>query len=431
MEIKRAWNVLVFPGGTENGLEIYRSLSNIKEVNLFSVSSRVKNHAEYVYENHYFISDIKDERLCLKELNDILQKCNIDYVFPANSLVIDFLVANRDKLVSPLLLQESSIVRKLRSKKETYNLFFGLIPIPKLFLSINEIDCYPIFIKPDSLYGSQGAEKIFSKEELVAKDIDFESYVVSEYLPGEEYTVECFSTKRKGILYSQARTRERIRMGTSMHSERASDEIQKIVSAYAETIFNKLYIDGLWFFQVKFDNENNLVLLEIETRVAGTMAYSRVHGVNLPLMYLYYLSGYSVDVFKSQYTVVLDRALENKYKTDISYNYVYVDLDDTIIIRDKLNVELIKFLYYCVNNNKKIILISKSKQEDKIRYLKRYRIENLFDEIIWLNEEDNKAEYIKHNESIFIDDSFSQRMNVQNKLGINTFDPTSIELLIK
>ena len=52
---KVKWGILVFPGGTENGLEIYKSLVNYKEVRLFSVSSGVKNYAEYVYKYHYTI----------------------------------------------------------------------------------------------------------------------------------------------------------------------------------------------------------------------------------------------------------------------------------------------------------------------------------------------------------------------------------------
>jgi len=60
MESKTRWNVLVFPGGTENGLEINKSLRGAKEVTLYSVSNKIKNHAKFLYKNHFEISSIYD-----------------------------------------------------------------------------------------------------------------------------------------------------------------------------------------------------------------------------------------------------------------------------------------------------------------------------------------------------------------------------------
>ena len=79
MKNRKPWNVLVFPGGTENGLEINKSLRYAKEVILFSASSGVKNHAELMYENHFVISEVKNET-CLIELNEIIRANSIDFV---------------------------------------------------------------------------------------------------------------------------------------------------------------------------------------------------------------------------------------------------------------------------------------------------------------------------------------------------------------
>src|SRR2546428_12291203 len=42
-------NVLVFPGGTEVGLEIFRALRHCKEVRLHAAASGVKHHASFCY----------------------------------------------------------------------------------------------------------------------------------------------------------------------------------------------------------------------------------------------------------------------------------------------------------------------------------------------------------------------------------------------
>jgi len=424
---KRNWNILVFPGGTENGIEIYNSLKYTKEVTLFSVSSKVKNHAEYIFTNHYFISDIRNDK-CLDELNELIEKNYIDFIFPANSLVIDFLSHNRAKLSCEVIMQKNKILELVRSKRATYELFSKIIKTPHVYNNIDEIIEFPVFIKPDNMYGSQGAVKIDTLNQL--KDLKTSNnLVITEYIPGDEFTIECFSSEIE-VLYVSARTRERIRMGTSMHSEAAKIEIQKQAETIAKTIVDTIKIDGLWFFQLKIDKNNNLVLLEIEPRVAGTMAFSRCKGVNLPLAYLYYINGLSFEINnKIMYSLIIDRSLNNKYKTSISFDTVYIDLDNTIIFKNKINLDIIRFLYQCVNKNIKIILLSKSLSENKNKYLTDYRIINLFDEVCWIKEEENKSDYIIEKNSIFIDDSYSQRMLVQERLKIPTFDPSCVEVL--
>ena len=429
MKNRKPWNVLVFPGGTENGLEINKSLRYAKEVILFSASSGVKNHAELMYENHFVIPEVKNET-CLIELNEIIRANSIDFVFPANSLVIDFLIKNRSCLGCRVVLPENNSVIISRSKTATYKLFENKINIPRTYKNINEIEKYPVFIKPDALYGSQGVMKINSVEQFENINIDLKNYIISDYLSGEEFTIECFASKKNGLMYSMARTRERIRMGTSMRSEKANKEIQKETEIVAKIIQATLKFDGLWFFQMKFDENNILKLLEIETRVAGTMAFSRCLGANLPLANLYLIEGINVKINPQKFDIIIDRSLANRYITNIEYDTVYVDLDHTIILDEKLNLDLIKFIYQCINREIRIILISKSITKNKIKYLKKFKIYQLFDEIIWLNENDSKADYIINKNSIFIDDSFSQRLEVEDKLGISTFEPNMIEVLL-
>lgn len=127
----------------------------------------------------------------------------------------------------------------------------------------------------------------------------------------------------------------------------------------------------------------------------------------------------------------MDRALGNIFKLDIHYDVVYIDYDDTIINpNNKLNTNVIKFLYQCVNLQKKIILLTKH-DGDLESDLKKYRIENLFDEIIHIEKKDKKTNYIKYKNSIFIDDSYGERREVKNTFGIDVFDVNNIECLLE
>ena len=126
----------------------------------------------------------------------------------------------------------------------------------------------------------------------------------------------------------------------------------------------------------------------------------------------------------------MDRCLHSRYILDYAYDTVYVDLDDTLIIHDKINLDLVRFLYQCVNKSIRLILISKNLEADKEAYLKNWRLSELFDEKIWLKEEEEKYPYMKGEKSIYIDDSFSQRARAAEQLKIPTFDASMVEALI-
>jgi carbamoyl-phosphate synthase large subunit len=284
-------------------------------------------------------------------------------------------------------------------------------------------------MKPDNMYGSQGTRLVKTASEFLSFPPS-PNDVICEYLPGPEYSIDCFSDRHGKLLFVGPRSRERVRMGTSMHSEIPCGEIKQELSTIALKINNAISMRGAWFFQVKADITGKFKLLEIESRIAGTMALNRVLGVNFPLLSVY--DHFEIDVRVSfvETPVIIDRSLTNRYLHNIDYDTVYIDLDDTIIIKNKINLQVIHFIFQCINSKKSIVLLTKSTTENLYEFLNSWKIYKLFDEIILLDENDLKSNYIKDKNSIFIDDSYSQRMEVSRKHGILTFDPSMVEVLI-
>jgi hypothetical protein len=249
-----------------------------------------------------------------------------------------------------------------------------------------------------------------------------------EYLPGDEYTIDCFTNNAGKLIYISPRYRGRIVNGTSMSSGAATGiDFIKIASIINE----KLNQRGGWFFQLKKNSKGELVLLEIASRIAGTSAYTRSKGVNLPLLTLYLYSGNEIErVYENKYDIIIDRALSNSYATNLRYDMVYLDYDDTLIFEGKINIQLIAFLYQCINNKIPVVLLTKhigNLRED----LQKNRLYNLFDEVISIKPEENKYEYIKSKNAILIDDSFGERKAVHERLDIPVFDTHMIEFLIR
>ena len=106
-----------------------------------------------------------------------------------------------------------------------------------------------------------------------------------------------------------------------------------------------------------------------------------------------------------------------------------MDLDDTLVVDGKVNVGLVGFLYQCVNRDERLVLLTKH-NGDVNETLRKHRLAGLFDQVVHIGPRERKADHIREREAILIDDSFSERANVQRQLCISTFDCSMVEMLI-
>lgn len=419
--------VAVFPAGTEIGLEINRALGYSIHIELYGLTS-IRDHSRFVYKNYIEGLPFYNEDNFISELNKIIEVNEIDFIFPANDDVQLFLTKNKELIKAEILTSDLETVKICRSKLETYNYFDKENFVPRFFENTESISEYPIFAKPDVGQGAKGAKIINNLEELneiLNKD---EKYVICEYLPGEEYTIDCFTDFNGNLRVCKMRNRKRIRTGISVNSEilEMDDEVLNI----ATIINNKLKFNGAWFFQLKRDANNKYKLLEIATRISGTMGLSRNLGINYPLLTIYNSMNMEVKIIENKYNIEVDRAFISRFKLDFDYETVYVDLDDTLIIDGNVNKFLMLFIYQSLNDNKKIKLVSKHIHNISDT-LKSKKIDiNIFDEIIHLKNIDKKSAYLFDKKAIFIDDSFAERYDVVSNLNIPVFDNSEIESLI-
>ena len=420
--------ILIFPAGTEIAFEIFNALKYSKFVELFGGTS-ANDHSEFVYKNLIRNFPYVDSPDFIEYLNNVIEKYDIDAVYPAHDSASVVLSENAGKIKAKVIISEAKTTTLCRSKKDTYKYFAGESFIPEFYESANDVPQFPVFVKPSVGQGSNGAEKIDTMEELKIHLNNDPSLVICEYLPGMEYTVDCFTDRHGTLRVVKLRNRERIRCGISVRSKLLDTD--KDVLSIANKINNKLKFRGAWFFQLKKDINGEYKLMEISPRIPGTMGLSRNCGINFPMLTLFDFWGYDVSVIDNNYPLILDRAYYNAYKIDIKYEHVYVDYDDTLIINGAVNKKIIAFLYQAVEKGKKIHILSKHKG-NFFDDLKKYKIcKNLFDEIIIIPVDKDKKDFIREKPSIFIDDSFAERKAVSESLHIPVFDLDMVESLIE
>jgi hypothetical protein len=423
MDIKK---VLVFPCGSEIGLEIHRALEFEKYIELWGASSVVSNHGKFVYKNYINNLPFVDAANFIEKLNSTLVKNKIDFVFPAHDSVCLALSENQPKIKSKIIGSPYQTNLICRSKTKIYSLFANKLKVPKIYHSIGEIEQYPVFLKPDVGQGSKGTYIAHSKEEVQFYQKLDRSLLILEYLPGSEYTIDCFTNFKRELQFVGGRLRNRISNGIAVNSVPVENPaFYKIASI----INDSLEFDGAWFFQLKEDTAKNLTLMEISPRIAGTMGLHRNKGINLPLLSFYNCQKIETGIINNDIDLEIDRALSSRFTCKYFYKTVYVDFDDCLILKNKINTKLVAFLYQCLNQNKEIILISRH-GDKPTSDLKKYRLYHLFDKIIHIRNSDSKTTYITKKPAIFIDDSYTERFKVFSSCKIPVFAPDAIECLL-
>lgn len=422
-------NVLVFPCGSEIGLEIYRSACYSTHFHLIGGSS-VDDHGQFVYRDYIGNMPMVSDPDFITALNKIIVDRDIDLVIPAHDDVVVALAKASDAgaLQCGFVGSSAKTSELTRSKSETYQKLRDVVPTPKQY-AIDDVQStdLPLFIKPDKGQGSKGAQRIDTPAMLEACMNQGGDLIISEYLPGKEYTVDCLSDHQGTLLYAAGRTRSRIANGISVRSTRHNDtRFQEL----AEQINNALDFKGAWFFQLKERQDGELVLLEIAPRIAGTMGLSRAHGINLPLLSMFIALDMPVTIEENDYDITVDRALSSRFNTTLKYEHVYIDFDDVVLHDDVINVEVVAFLMQCRNNNKQLHLITRH-ATDIFQTLEERKLSALFDEVIHITDGAPKSQFITERPAIFIDDSFAERKEVREATGIAVFDLHMIETLME
>lgn len=422
-----AKNILIFPAGTEMAFEIRSALKYSKFVRLFGANS-TPCHGEMLFQNYTEGIPMVDDERFVDSINEIIDKYHIDYIYPAHDSVLLKLTQESENLRAQVITSPCETVEICRSKIKTYQHLSGEYFLPQVYNCADDVDQYPVFIKPAVGQGAQGARLIKSRTQLEEALCDDVEYVICEYLPGEEYTVDCF-TDRHGVLrVVKLRDRQRIRAGIAVRSSLMPED--ESIRDIAQRINRKFSFNGAWFFQVKKNIVGDYRLMEISPRIPGTMGVSRNLGINFPLLTLYNMWEKDVDILDNETELLLDRAFISRFSTNLTYQTVYVDFDDTIVVNGQINTVLMMFLYQAVNQGKKLFLLTKHARDIE-KTLAEYRISaGLFEGIIHIPEEGNKADCIFDSNSIFIDDSFAERKSVREACGIPVFDLDMVESLL-
>jgi carbamoyl-phosphate synthase large subunit len=108
----------------------------------------------------------------------------------------------------------------------------------------------------------------------------FPELLISEYLPGEEYSVDCLADHGEPVLIVP-RLRKRMINGISVEGEFVKEET---IIGYCRQVIKELQLHGNIGIQVKRSAAGTFLMLEINPRMQGTISAGLGAGINLPVL---------------------------------------------------------------------------------------------------------------------------------------------------
>jgi hypothetical protein len=414
--------VLVFPAGTEIGLEIHAALRGYHHVKLFAAGEDISNHARFVYPEYHVIPNVHTN-CWLQPLIELCKRLDIQYIFPAHDDVIVTLSAVRDRIPAKLVTSNHDACVTTRSKSATYRRLTGILPVPLMYPSAAAVTRFPVLLKPDKGQGSSHVTIANTREQLAIALTTVPEPIICEYLPGEEFTVDCFSSQSQGLLFVGARQRRRTRNGISVNT--VTEDLPE-AWPLADAIGRELKPRGAWFFQLKRNAGGELVLLEVAPRIAGAMAAHRVCGVNFPLLAMMELEDAKLHIAPNKMRIEMDRALSNRYRSHVKFDTLYLDLDDTMLCGSTLEENVARLICRCINQEIHLVLITERGVESSGVARK---LGSLFDEVLQVSGDEPRSSVIRETSSIYVDNNPARRIEVSRTRRIPTFDTSMIELL--
>ena len=419
--------VLIFPCGSVNALEIHTALKDCFNLEIFGGTSQ-KDHGAFVFRNYIAGIPFHNDPGFSEAFNKTIQDHGIDIVFPSDDSSMLFFAKNVENIHAKVVQPGVLPAELSRYKNKFYKTFTSKEYCPLVYASEDAISEYPVFVKPVLGSGGQNTRTVHCPADFKKEDWN-DNFLVLEYLPGEELTVDCFSDRFHQLRFIGPRTRSRVSAGVSVNSFTIplTEEVEKI----AHDLNSVLKFRGLWYFQVKKNRMGVYKLLEISVRTSGTMNLYRNLGVNFPMLAIYDLLERDVEILKNDCYLEVDRTLINRYKSDLHYTTIYIDFDDTITKNGQSNPFVLMFLYIEHNKGKKIKVLTRH-EFDFEQTLARLAISrNLFDEVVRLTWDQKKYTFIKEREEvIFIDNAFQERAEVKSMLNIPVFDVDAIQCLV-
>jgi len=290
-------NVLIPGAGGAAGINTIKSLrlSNFKG-KIIGIDSASYSAGFYLSDAHCVVPKASDARY-RAVLLALVQKININVILPTSGFDIVPISKAQKKLEKKgvvVYMSDQPTIDVCTDKRKTYKKLRNIVPLPTTYQKPEDIASFPIFLKPAIGKGSVNSYVCSNQKSVLAYKTFFRKpFIMQEYLPGTEYTVDVLFDTNGAMI--TAVVRERIRTDSGIST------VGKVV-AYPEIVkkatraCKALKVKGPATVQFKKNTKGEPVFIEINPRLGGGTIISTLSGVNIPRLIVDGITGNKLNI---------------------------------------------------------------------------------------------------------------------------------------
>lgn len=256
----------------------------------------------------YFVDEVfsvprVSEAGYIKALLKICKREKVDLVIPLFEPEFAILDAHRQAFLNGstmVLLSNQKALQICSNKFHTYTFFTELgvkTPVTWLGGHFSEDIPFPLFVKPCSGMGSQGAKKVVCPMELASALRYDQAMIVQQFISGTEYTVDVLADFAGQVLAVVPRERLEVRSGEVSKGKTVD---RPDIMEQAVAIVEKLGAIGPLTLQC-MDTGSEIYWIEMNPRFGGGVPLSIQAGVDYPYMLYQLAQGQKVQPRIGQY----------------------------------------------------------------------------------------------------------------------------------
>ena len=281
-------NVLVLSAGGPAAVGVIKSLRDMNFDGKIVAIDCDELAVGFQLADVYYVVPRADDDDFNSKLWDILLKEMIDLILPTGPeiLSISNTVLEFGTIDVKLFMSDYDTIKLCNDKLEFYNKCKDKFPLPNTFRGSK------LFKKPINGSGSRGCEIIeFNSDEII-----------SEYLPGQEYTIDVLCDMESDPLVVIPRKRLQTKAGISSKGEIIRDNF---IEKACFDMCKFLKLKGPVCLQMKEDKDGKPKFVEVNPRFGGGTYFTTLAGVNFCKLIIDMLNGKELNIPKPKPITVL------------------------------------------------------------------------------------------------------------------------------
>jgi carbamoyl-phosphate synthase large subunit len=260
------------------------------------------------------------ETAFISKLLAVVLSERIDILVPTVDAEMEVINASRDLFDDVHLAMASThVLDTCLDKWQLCNLLKETDLVPLSAIKLENWNIFPALVKPRRSAGARGIKIVHNREELIAAWQD--DFVVQEYLPGREFSVDMFVNDVGLVIGCVPRQRLKIDSGIAVAAKTMK---YPALEERAKSLVEKANLTGLLNVQLREDKAGLPRLMEVNARNPGTMPLTVKSGINMPKLLVDQILGKGINEALSFKEIAMVR----------HWTEVYLDVD---ALKDKDN----------------------------------------------------------------------------------------------